>query len=293
MTRYVGGPILRYGGKVRIAESIVRRLPRGRMYVEPFFGAGGLFFAVPEGVYDAEVVNDIDHSLITFFRVLRERPQDLRRVLEATPYSREEYRLSLAVSDDPLEEARRVWIRARQTINGVARVAGNWSRPTVSTSNRQRRGESKLADLEAFARRLRKVAIDCRDGIEVLARYAEPGVSVYLDPPYHPRTRKTFGKDAYAHELSADDHDRLLDAALVAVQRGACVAISGYPCDTYDIALESWRRVEMASRANTTTAGARQGRTEVLWMSYSAECELGAQTALDLSASGLRVEVTR
>lgn len=38
--RYYGGPILRYGGKVRLAPLIVPRLPRGRMYVEPFFGAG-------------------------------------------------------------------------------------------------------------------------------------------------------------------------------------------------------------------------------------------------------------
>lgn len=59
-TRYVGGPILRYGGKVRLAEHIVPRLPRGRMYVEPFFGAGGLFFAIPEGVYD---VDAYEHEL--------------------------------------------------------------------------------------------------------------------------------------------------------------------------------------------------------------------------------------
>jgi DNA adenine methylase len=282
VTRYVGGPILRYGGKVRLAEHIVPRLPRGRMYVEPFFGAGGLFFAIPEGAYDVEVVNDIDHSLVTFFQVLRERPQDLRRVLELTPYSREEFRRALETSTDPLEEARRVWVRARQSINGVARVPGNWSRPTVSTSNRQRRGESKLADVEAFAARLRRVAIDCRDGADLVARFAEPGVSMYLDPPYHPKTRRTFGKDAYAHELTADDHDRLLTIALGAVARGARVAISGYPCDVYDEALVGWRRHTMQTTANTTTVGDRQDRTEVLWMSYGPEHELARVAQLDL-----------
>lgn len=284
MSRYVGGPILRYGGKVDKAAAIMPRLPRGRMYLEPFFGAGGLFFALPEGLYDVEVVNDVDHSLITFFQVLRERPEDLRRVLDATPYAREEYRRALERSDDPLEEARRVWIRARQTINGVARVPGNWSRPTVSTSNRQRRGEAKLERLDDFARRLRRVAIDCRDGIELVARYAEPDVAMYLDPPYHPSARKTFGKDAYEHDLTADDHDRLLAAVLEAAQGGARIALSGYACAAYDEALAGWRRAEMAAVANTTTTLARRKRTEVLWMSYPAELELGAQRTLDLEA---------
>lgn len=273
--RYYGGPILRYGGKVRLAPLIVPRLPRGRMYVEPFFGAGGLFFAIPEHTYEVEVVNDLDHSIVTFFRMLRSEPDELRRLCESTPYAREEFRRALEVSEDPLEEARRVWVRSRQSINGVARVPGNWSRPTVSTSNRQRRGETKLATLEAFAARLRRVAIDCRDGIELVERYAEPGVSIYLDPPYHPSTRRTFGKDAYQHELTSGGHERLLVAALRAVSAGARVAISGYACDAYDEALSGWRRLDFATTANTTTSGDRQDRVDVLWMSYPPETELG------------------
>ena len=280
--RYYGGPLVRYGGKVRLAESIVPRLPRGHLYLEPFFGAGGLFFAIPEHTYAVEVVNDRDGALVTFFRALRERPDELRRLLEATPYARAEFVAALERSDDLLEEARRVWVRARQSINGVARVAGNWSRPTVATSNRQRRGESKLSDLEVFAARLRRVAIDCRDGIDLIARYAEPGVAMYLDPPYHPATRKTFGRDAYQHELTAEDHGRLLVTALGAVARGARVAISGYACDAYDEALAAWRRVEFRGFANSTTYGGRQERTEVLWMSYGPEHELAAVRQGDL-----------
>lgn len=284
--RYVGGPILRYGGKVRIAPLIVPRLPRGRLYVEPFFGAGGMFFAIPEGVYEAEVVNDIDHSLVTFFRMLRSDPAELTRLCEATPYSRREFELALAVAEDPMEEARRVWVRARQSINGVASRASAWSRPTVGKSSRAQRAETKLGDLATFARRLRKVAIDCRDGIEIVTRYAGPGVSMYLDPPYHPSTRKTYGRDAYQHELTVEDHDRLLAAALGAARVGSRVTISGYACEPYDDALSDWRRVEMQIMENTTTSGARQGRTEVLWMSYGAEHELAAvtQTSLDLEA---------
>lgn len=214
--------------------------------------------------------------------MLRSDPAELRRLCEATPYSRREFEIALDTAEDPMEEARRVWVRARQSVNGVARVPGNWSRPTVSTSNRQRRGETKLASLESFARRLRRVAIDCRDAVDVIDRYAERHVAIYLDPPYHPNTRRTYGRDAYAHDMSAGDHERLLSAALRAVRVGARVAISGYACEPYEAALDGWRRVEMATHANSTTTGGRMGRVEVLWMSYPAECELGAQASLDL-----------
>lgn len=282
--RYTGGPILRYGGKVRQAPHLLPHLPRGRMLVVPYFGAGGLFFAVPEGLYPAEVVNDIDHSLITFFQVLRKQPDELQRVLQATPYSREEYHRSLQRSDDPLEEARRVWIRSRQTINGVARVRGNWSRPTVGTSNRMRRGETKLAELHRFAARLRNVAIDCRDALDIIRVYAGPEVAIYLDPPYYPAARRTWGKDAYEHDLTAEDHDRLLDAALEAAARGARVALSGYRCAPYDAALTGWRRIDLAIRLNVCTAGRAPQRVDSLWMSYPAELELAGSTQLHLPA---------
>ena len=51
---------------------------------------------------------------MTFFRVLRDRPDDLIRAIRLTPYSREEYALSHAPSDDELEIARRVYIRCWQ-----------------------------------------------------------------------------------------------------------------------------------------------------------------------------------
>lgn len=285
-TRYYGGPLVRYGGKVRYAEAIVPHLPRGQLYVEPFFGAGGLFFALPPGIYDAEVVNDLDHSIVTFFRVLRSEPAELQRLIECTPYSREEFRRALEVSEDPLEEARRVWVRLRQSINGVARVPGNWSRPTPGSSNRGKRAEAKLETLADYARRLRTVAIDCRDGTDLITRYAAPGVSMYLDPPYHPSARQTYGRDAYRHDMTAEDHDRLLAAARAAVRAGARVALSGYACEAYDESLADWRRVSFDGFANCTTAGGRQTRTEVLWMSYPAEVELAApgQASLDLEA---------
>jgi DNA adenine methylase len=280
VTRYVGGPILRYGGKVGIADAIVPRLPRGKLYAELFFGAGGLFYAIPPGTYPSEVVNDLDHAIVNFFRVLRDRPQDLRAALEATPYAREEFRRALERSDDPLEEARRLWVRIRQSVNGVGL---HWSRPSVGDGQpRIARTEGKLARLESFAARLRGVTIDCRDAIDLIGVYAGRDVAMYLDPPYLPSTRTRFGRGTYEHEMGEAGHLRLLEACVAAVTKGARIMLSGYPSPVYDEALSGWRKHEIATFMNATTTGPRQRRTEVLWMSYGPEHELARVAQLDL-----------
>lgn len=289
---YRGGPILRYGGKAKHAKRIVPLLPKGALYLEPFFGAGGLFFAIPEALFAQEVINDLDNSIITFFRVLRDQPAELRRLIEATPYARDEFRTCLERSEVPLEEARRVWVRARQSINGVARVAGNWRRPGVWSGETQplaTRVENKIANLDIFATRLRRVAIECQDAIALIARYAEVGVSMYLDPPYLPSTRRTFGADAYEHELTHQDHERLLAACVDAVENGAKVALSGYPSELYRDTLTGWRCVEWStsSTSNPTSGGRNNGRVEALWMSYPEADQLcvAAQNTLDLEVA--------
>lgn len=277
------GPIPRYGGKSLKAAEIVAHLPRARLYVEPFVGGGGLFYAIPAGAYPCEVVNDIDHAIVTFFRVLRERPAELRRALLATPYSREEFRRALEPSDDQLEQARRVWIQARQSFAGVGR---NWQppRPRDSLPMRPFHGDAVIDDLDVFADRLRHVAIECVDALDLILRHAGVGVAIYCDPPYVPSTRKTHGKDAYRHEMSHEDHERLLAACVAAVDAGAHVAISGYPSEMYDVALAGWRVVDMVSRAGHR--GRIETRTERLWMSYPPEQEIASvsQRALDFAA---------
>lgn len=96
-----------------MAPYLVPHFAPARVYAEPFFGAGSVFYRIPPGTYEREAVNDLDASLVTFFRVLRDRTDELLRACELTPYARDEFAAALAHSDDPLEEARRVWVRHR------------------------------------------------------------------------------------------------------------------------------------------------------------------------------------
>jgi DNA adenine methylase len=101
-------PFAYYGGKTRLAERIVEMLPQHAHYVEPFAGSLSVLLAKPRS--DMETVNDLDQDLMTFWRVLRDRPEDLERVMHFTPHSRAEHASAydLAVEDE-LERARRVF----------------------------------------------------------------------------------------------------------------------------------------------------------------------------------------
>jgi 16S rRNA G966 N2-methylase RsmD len=97
------------------------------------------------------------------------------------------------------------------------------------------------------------------DAIEWLATHDWEGNElVYLDPPYPMATRST-QRSYYAHELSDDDHRRLLDTIKTIP---AMVMISSYPNDLYSQALAGWRTLTF--KGNTHGGPS----VEKLWMNY-------------------------
>lgn len=266
----VGGPIKRYGGKGLLAPKLTPHFAPARVYAEPFFGAGSVFYSLDASLYERAAVNDLDRSVVTFFRVLRDRTDDLVRVCELTPYARDEFIVALEHSADDLEEARRVWVRTRQGFSGMADSAGDWKRsPGDCKAWDASQASAKLASLVAYARRLRGVAVDNIDAAEFVNKWGKASTFVYCDPPYVAETRERAaggGAFRYTHEMTDDDHRRLAVACHGAVKRGSLVAVSGYPSALYDELFASWRRVDLDAALH----GSRdtQRRTECLWMSY-------------------------
>ena len=84
---------LRYpGSKWSIAHEIVKCFGEHYHYVEPYFGSGAVFFSKPPSPH--ELINDANDLVANFFRVLRDRTEELQFALEATPWSRSEYGVS-------------------------------------------------------------------------------------------------------------------------------------------------------------------------------------------------------
>lgn len=258
-------PFTFYGGKTKLGPTIAAALPPHRHYVEPFAGSLAVLLAKQPSLM--ETVNDLDHAIVNFWRVLRARPRDLARACALTPHSRIEFESAANVdAGDELEQARRLWVRLTQGRSGRLKRAG-W-RHYVSPSSVSTAFPSYLDGyverMAAAAERLHNVTLECRPALEIIDRYgAHEDVLLYVDPPYLGSTRAN--DRSYRHELMTDDEHRALAAALRSCK--AAVVLSGYASDLYDGELyPDWHRQTFVTGTGQGIGGTGwSNRTEVLW----------------------------
>jgi len=253
-------PVPYFGSKQRIAEWIVSLLPDHEHYVEPY--AGGLSVLLAKRPARMETVNDLDGELMTFWRVLRDRPEDLLRACMLTPHSRAELAATWDPTTDELELARRIWCRLAQGRSGTLRNTGwrHYIDPAGSSTSMPGYLEAYALRLAAGAERLHSVSLEALPALEVIARYgSRPNVLLYVDPPYL-GTARGWGNN-YRHEMKTADEHQELAAALEAC--AATVVLSGYHSPLYDELYQGWHRYETASM--TGNGKGDKARTEVLW----------------------------
>lgn len=103
--KMLNSPFKWVGGKSRLRSHIIPLLPDHTCYVEPFAGAAWVLFGkAPSKV---EILNDIDLDLINFFRVVKERPQELLTSFEWELVSRAEFERLAKCDPDKLDEIQR------------------------------------------------------------------------------------------------------------------------------------------------------------------------------------------
>lgn len=260
-------PALRWhGGKWMLAPWIIDHFPPHRIYVEPFGGGASVLLRKARSY--AEVYNDLDGEVVNLFRVLQSPlAPEICRLLEITPFAREEFNLSYEPSSDPLERARRMVIRSHMGFGsdsvGKKTSAARGFRPgTGFRANSNRSGTTPARDwsnypavLRDIIARLRGVVIENRDAKECMAQHDSPETLFYVDPPYPHETRSKH-RGSYTHEMSDEDHFHLLNY-LSGVQ--GMVVLSGYRCEAYDAT--GWTRVDRKAFAD----GAKK-RIESLWL---------------------------
>jgi DNA adenine methylase len=254
-------PLAYFGGKTTLAPVIAGMLPPHGHYVEPFAGSLAVLLAKPRSAH--ETVNDLDGDLVTFWRVLRDRPDDLARVCALTPHSRAEHQLAQTAPDvpvDDLETARRVWTQLAQGRAGLRRRTGwrHYQDPAGCSTSMPGYLAGYLGRFAPVAERILGISLECRPALDLIASYGRHrDVLLYLDPPYLSATRTS---GVYVHEMDDPEHVDMLQAVLRA---NASVVLSGYASTLYDEALAGWSRVEIPSR--TGHGRADSARTEVIW----------------------------
>lgn len=256
-----------YGGKYNHLNWLLPLLPTAHHYREPFGGSAAVLLnREPSPV---ETYNDLDGEVVNFFRVLRDKTDELIKAIALTPFAREEFRLAVQAPPDnlsDLERARRFFVRARQVRTGLAQTAslGRWANckrtSRAGMSGVVSRWLGSVEGLPEIAERLLRVQIENRPAIEVINLYDDVDTLFYCDPPYPHESRGD--AKAYRFEMTEDEHREL--ARVLRSVRGK-VAVSGYRCPLMDELYAGWRCVEAPTK---NCHSVKKPRREALWMNY-------------------------
>jgi len=73
----------RIGNKSKIASRIQQEFPPHRIYIEPFFGAGGMYFNKSKAKFNT--LNDLDGDVFNLFMCVIDRKQDLYDAFKIMP----------------------------------------------------------------------------------------------------------------------------------------------------------------------------------------------------------------
>ena len=266
-------PIKWLGGKQRMLKFLLPRVPKHNTYCEVFGGSGALLFAKPKCLF--EIYNDMNVGLVNFFIVLQtpDMFKEFYEKVQVTPFSRElyrEYTKTWDKQETAVEKAHQWYTVTRQSMNALFGMG--WAISKVRNESNVWFGQMKM--LPEMHKRFKDVQVWNVDWRTILKFHDSQSAFFYLDPPYVMSTRTT--GERYAHELSDDDHEELIDTILKLKGK---VLLSGYPNPIYDDKLSGkWTRESFDLIVDAGKGRDNKGivveKTEVLWYNYSVQLNL-------------------
>ena len=180
-------PLVYYGGKQRIADWICSMIPKHKIYCEPYFGGGAVFFNKAPSFL--EVINDKNECLVNFYLQAQNNFEKLAAEIKKTLYSESMYLRAKQIYDgkiqvDDLEKAVATWLVFTQSRNGNAKASWRYDNGMDGSHC----GIVQLHNRHNFCpwlqKRLSKVQISCRDALQVIRNRDTADTFFYLDPPY-------------------------------------------------------------------------------------------------------------
>lgn len=265
-----------FGGKSRYLDFLLPLFPDHRHYIEPFCGSAVVFLnKKPSPI---ETISDKDERLYNFFHVLREFPEELVQSLRFTAYSRVEFQKAAKPSSNPIENARRFFIRSQMSFAGICdtdRRKDSWR----SNRKESRMGMaldvakfiSKVEGLQHSIDRFRSAQIENRDFRQIIPAHSRADFFLFVDPPYLVSTRTNGGRKDYKHELSAEDHKELAE---MLNETESQVMICHYDCQEYDqlYPAPKWKKILAPDRS--TNLGKTKKQREAVWINYKPTAQL-------------------
>lgn len=258
-----------FGGKFTWLDYLYSNFPNEFNHLVDVFGGS---FCVSLN-YKGNVIktaNELNEDITNFFEVLRDHQPELIRLLLLTPCSNLEYDNCWIPSEDKIEQARRFYVRVRQSFFGLGAQRQNKGWHMAKTQVNAKGGETvskwnnaieKLYDVADVIRN--NFQITNFDFIECIDKLDFEKAFFYCDPPYPEETRKSFND--YKFEFSTEKHIELSEK-LHSIQGLAMV--SSYNSELYNELYKDWRKVELPKKKNNIRSSDVQ---EVIWMNYEVQ----------------------
>lgn len=255
-----------FGGKFTWLDYLYANFPNDFNHLVDVFGGS---FCVSLN-YKGKVVktaNELNEDITNFFEVLRNNENELARLLLLTPCSNLEYNNCWEPSADKIEQARRFYVRVRQSFFGLGAQRKNKGWHMAKTQVNAKGGET-VSKWNNAIEKLYNVADEIRsnfqitnfDFTECIDKIDFEKAFFYCDPPYPQETRASFND--YKFEFSTENHIELSEKLH---QIKGMAMVSSYNSKLYNELYSDWRKVELPIKKNNIRSGEVQ---EVIWMNY-------------------------
>lgn len=252
-------PITYYGGKQTLLKYLLPLIPQHRLYCEPFFGGGAVFFAKPKS--EVEVINDINNEVINFYKVIKTKFPELQKEIQSTLHSRELYKRAMDIYNNPTKysDVKRAWALWTATNQGFAGMIGSWGFGK-DDSKEAALANKRDAFTNNYEKRLTKVQVENNSAIKVINRCDDKETFIYADPPY-------IGSDQGHYKgYSENDYRELLNA--LSKVKGKFL-LSSYPSKILTSYINKFKwKVQKINKSVAVTKHTDKIKTEMIVMNY-------------------------
>ena len=201
-------PITYYGGKQLLARTIIGMIPTHKVYCEPYFGGGAVFFE--KGKSYLESINDINDRLMIFWECLRDNYEELYDLIKNTLHSEYQYRKAKniylgKIKASKVQIAWSGWVQTNLSFAATPKGGWKWDNGTAGSHIGITCAQYRNQITAALSKRLENVQISSRSAIDVIKERDADYTFFYLDPPYPGCNQKHYSG------FTDKDLDELLD----------------------------------------------------------------------------------
>ena len=188
-------PLCRPGRKKSIQNVIKNIAPKEfNKYVEPFVGAGDVYFKMNLDPNTPAVINDLDSEISTAFKILKNNPS-IDNIDRFKTMSLEQVRAFMKKSSSsPIDKLAKIIYDLCATFSGIGQGTKIYKNPNI---------EPKLRKIPKYAEYMKNTKVLNQDYKSVIRNNDSKDTFFYLDPPYE-SSKGLYSKSEFNYEELAN-----------------------------------------------------------------------------------------